>query len=124
MTRADDFETYGREPVQRMFRRFDGGCLHIHGNGRHLLEAVASLDGLRCIYLGDDRGYPPAFDVLAHLKARTGSVPLVVSVGFDPFGEALRRHRLPGGVRYQVHRAPSADAANRAMDQVRAYRAE
>ena len=122
MTSVADFERWGRGPVERIFRAFDGGVLHIHGNGRHLLGAVATLPRLKCIYLGDDRGYPPAFEALPELKARTGEVPLTVAVGYERFCAALDRGELLGGVRYVVADTPSADAANRTMDRLRAYR--
>ncbi|MBN2475721.1 MAG: hypothetical protein JXB62_14000 [Pirellulales bacterium] len=122
MTSVDDFERWGREPVQRMFDRFDGGVLHLHGNGRHLLPAVCTLKGLQAIFLGDDRGYPPAFDVLSDLRDRAGDVPLVVAVDYDGFVTGLRRHGLLGGVLYRVARVPSIDVANQCMEQVRSYR--
>ena len=46
MTSVDYFEQWGREPAERILRHFDGGVIHIHGNGRHLLEAAATLQGL------------------------------------------------------------------------------
>ena len=122
MTSVDYFEAWGREPAERILQRYDGGVLHIHGNGRHLLQAVSSLRGLKAIYLGDDRGFPQAFDVLDQLQARTGNVPLVVAVDWDRFVNALRRRALPGGVLYQVAGAGSTDAVNRLMEEVRAYR--
>lgn len=122
MTSVDYFERWGREPVQRIFDRFDGGVLHLHGNGRHLLEAVSSLRGLRAIFLGDDRGFSPAFEVLDELRSRAGDVPLVVQVEFDGFGRGLDRHNLPGGVFYQVKNVPHVDAANRCTEAVRDYR--
>jgi hypothetical protein len=122
MTSVRYFEDWGREPAERIFARFDGGCLHIHGNGRHLLEAVATLGGLKAIFLGDDRGFPPAFDVLPQLRARTGDVPLVVQVEFDRFADALKRRALSGGVLYKVSDAPDAGTANRLMEEVRRYR--
>ena len=122
MTSVRYFEDWGREPAERIFARFDGGILHIHGNGRHLLEAVSTLRGLKAIFLGDDRGFPAAFDVLPQLRARTGDVPLVVQVEFQRFAEALKRDGLSGGVLYKVSDAPDADAANRLMDEVRRYR--
>jgi hypothetical protein len=121
MTSVEYFERWGREPVERILAHFDGGVLHIHGNGRHLLEAVASIKGLKAIYLGDDRGYPAAFDVLAELQARTGDVPLVVTVPYDKFAAGLARHELPGGVLYKVTDVPDLDTANRLMEDVRAY---
>lgn len=122
MTSVDYFEQWGREPVERIFAHFDGGVLHIHGNGRHLLRAVATLKGLRAIYLGDDVGYPPAFDILDQLQQQTGDLPLVVATSFEKFADRLRRRQLPGGVLYQVTNVPDASTANRLMEQVRAYR--
>ncbi|MCU0874577.1 MAG: hypothetical protein MUE50_19775, partial [Pirellulaceae bacterium] len=122
MTSVDYFEAWGREPVERILGHYDGGVLHIHGNGRHLLQAVSSIRGLKAIYLGDDRGFPQAFEVLGDLQTRTGDVPLVVSVDWDRFVDALRRRTLPGGVLYQVTGADRADAVNRLMEEVRAYR--
>src|SRR5208282_4313341 len=57
MTSVEYFESWGREPAERVLAAFDGGVLHIHGNGRHLLEAVSSLRGLKAILLGDDKDF-------------------------------------------------------------------
>jgi len=122
MTSVEYFERWGRVPAERILAAFDGGVLHIHGNGRHLLEAVASLRGLKAIFLGDDKGFPTAFSVLPTLQRRSGDLPLVVQVGFPDFLAALEAHRLPGGVLYKVLGVPDTDAANRVMDRVRAYR--
>lgn len=123
MTSVQYFERWGREPVQRIFDHFDGGVLHLHANGRRLLEAVSSLRGLRAIFMGDDRGYPKAFDIIGELKRRAGATPLVVQADFEPFVQRLNEHTLPGGVIYKVHGAPDAAAVNRLMEQVRTYRA-
>ena len=123
MTSVAYFEAWGREPAERIFGHFDGGVLHIHGNGRHLLEAVCSLKGLKAIFLGDDRGFPRAFDILDELRARTGDTPLVVEVDFASFAAKLDAHELPGGVFYQVQGVPDVETANRCMGKVRAYRA-
>lgn len=122
MTNVDYFERWGREPVERIFAAFDGGVLHIHGNGRHLLKAVSSLRGLKAVLLGDDKDIPTSFSVLAELKRRTGDLPLVVQAHFPDFVAALDGHRLPGGVLYKVGDVPDRDTANRLMDRVRAYR--
>jgi hypothetical protein len=122
MTSVADFERWGRAPIERMFRHFDGGVLHIHGNGRHLLEAVATLPRLRAVYLGDDRRFPPAFSVLPEIRRRVGDLPLVCAVPFSDFVDALDRRALTGGVKYVVSGAPDADAANRAMERVREHR--
>jgi hypothetical protein len=122
MTSVEYFESWGREPAERVLAAFDGGVLHIHGNGRHLLEAVSSLRGLKAILLGDDKDIPSAFSVLPELQRRTGDLPLVVQVDLPDFLLALEAHRLPGGVLYKVLGVPDSDTANRVMDRVRAYR--
>ena len=122
MTSIDYYEKWGRSNIERMFAQFDGGTLHIHGNGRHLLQAVCSLKGLKAIWLGDDIGFPLAFDVLHELKVITGDMPLIVTVECNNFVGKLHSHQLPGGVFYQVTDTPDADTANRLMDEVRAYR--
>jgi len=122
MTSVDFFEQWGREPVQRMFDRFDGGVLHLHGNGRHLLEAVCTLRGLKAILLGDDRGFLPAIEALPELRSRAGDLPLVVHVDYPIFQDKLHKRKLPGGVFYKVQNAPDPNTANRLMDAVRDYR--
>lgn len=123
MTSVDDFEQWGRAPVERMFAGFDGGIIHIHGNGRHLLRAASTLRGLKMIYLGDDHGYPLAFDVLGDIRRQVGNMPVSCLVKFAPFCRALEQHRLVGGVIYYVEDTPDVDTANRWMDRVRDYRA-
>ena len=122
MTSVAYFESWGRAPLERMLARFDGGELHLHGNGRHLLEAVASVSGMKAIILGEDIGYPPAFSILSALRARAGDVPLGVLVGYPEFCAGLHNHTLSGGVLYHVSGAPSVLEANRTMEQVRDYR--
>jgi len=122
MTSVEYFEQWGRGTLERIFARFDGGGIHIHGNGRRLLAAASAVKGLKGIYLGDDRGAPQAFDILDEVRSRVGDVPLVATVGLAKFESALRAHRLTGGVLYNVAGVPDADAANRLMDRVRAYR--
>jgi hypothetical protein len=122
MTSVGTFERWGRANVERMFARYDGGVLHLHGNGRHLLEAVSTLRGLKLIWLGDDRGFAPAFEALPDLKRRVPGVLMAVSVDYGRFTEALQRRQLPGGVFYHVSGAPDEAAANRCMERVRAYR--
>ena len=122
MTSVAYFEKWGREPVQRILGRFDGGVAHIHGNGRHLLEAVSTVRGLKAIFMGDDKGFPKAFDVLATLRARAGDVPLVVQVDYQAFQKRLAEHTLPGGILYKVQNVPTVADANRLMEKVRQYK--
>lgn len=123
MTSVDYFEKWGREPVEKIFSKFDGGVLHLHGNGRHLLPAISSIKGLKVIHLGDDTGFPLAFDILDELKkVCPEKMPLSVSVKYGKFRKRLDKHRLHGGVLYNVAAVPNADEANRCMDKVRSYR--
>lgn len=122
MTSVDDYEQWGRENVERMFDHYDGGVLHIHSNGRHLLHALSKLEKLKAIYLLDEKGNPPAFDMLPLLKKETGDVPLIVEVTHDKFEYALEKHRLPGGVMYVVESDISCDQANRNMEKIRSYK--
>jgi hypothetical protein len=121
MTSIDYFEKWGRAPVERILAAFDGGVLHIHGNGRHLLEAVSTLRALKAVFLADDLHFPPAFSVLGKLRRRLGDLPVVVKAEFPDFCAALESHQLEGGVLYKVQNVPDAETANRTMDQVRAY---
>ena len=123
MTSVAYFEEWGREPAERILGAFDGGVIHIHGNGRHLLHAASTLKGLKAILLLDDKGFPPALDVLDDLKVRVGDVPVALLVPYDRFIERLNRHELPGGTMYQVQNVPDVATANRCMEAIRAYRA-
>ena len=123
MTSVRYFEEWGREPVERILGHFDGGVLHLHGNGRHLLEAVRTVKGLKTLLMADDKGYPPAIEVLGTLRKRAGDLPLVVWTDYPVFLEKFEKHELPGGVLFKVKGTPDADTANRLMEKVRAYRA-
>ncbi len=122
MTSVAYFERWGREPVERILDAFDGGVIHIHGNGRHLLQAASTIRGLKAILLLDDKGFPMAFDVLRELQAHVGDVPVAVFAEYQEFVDRLERHDLPGGVMYQVKNVPDVDTANRCMEKVRDYR--
>ena len=122
MTSIDYFEKWGREPVERILAVFDGGVVHIHGNGRHLLEATSTVRGLKAVYLADDLHFPSAFSVLGKLRRRLADLPVVVKAEFPEFVAALTSHQLEGGVLYKVLNVPDVETANRTMDQVREYR--
>ncbi len=122
MTSVEDYEIWGKEAVERMFAHFDGGVLHLHSNGRHLLKAAADLKGLKAIYLLDEKDNPLAFDELPVLKKQAGDVPLVVAVEGHVFEDHLKRQSLYGGVFYVVNSDRDVDGVNRVMEQVRRYR--
>jgi hypothetical protein len=122
MTSVGYFERWGREPAECIMGAFDGGIIHIHGNGRHLLAAVATMHGLRGICLLNDKGWSPAIGEAPRLQQLTGGMPLIVDTDFAAFTRAFECHGLAGGALYKVHGVPDADTANRWMDKVRAYR--
>jgi hypothetical protein len=122
MAKPDFFEEWGRPYIQPLLDHFDGGLLHLHSNGRHLLESVRTMPGLLCIYLLDEPWNPRAYDRLEEMKEKAGDVPVVVNCGWNEFCRDLDRRRLPGNVLYQVSDVPSAKEANRVMENVRAYR--
>ncbi len=122
LTSVKYWEQWGRENVERMLGEFDGGVLHIHGNGRHLVEAVSTVRGLKALALLDDTGFPLAFDLLPDIKKRTGDLPLIVQADYSRFVSALEKHELAGGVFYKVLNVPDVSTANRTADRVREYR--
>jgi hypothetical protein len=122
MTSVAYFERWGREPVERILDTFDGGVVHIHGNGRHLIGAVSTVRGLKGVLLANDTGYPPAVTQLAKVRQLAPELPLIVDVQFPDFVEAFHRHELTGSALYSVRNVPDSDTANRWMDKVRDYR--
>ena len=122
MSSVKYYDRWGREPVERILSRYDGGIVHLHGNGRHLIEAVCATKGIRAIKSEDDGDVPPAMDVLPELRRRTGDMPLIIEADFTTFARALKEHTLVGGALYKVSAVPDKDTANRVMDEVRDYR--
>ena len=121
MTSVEYFEEWGRANIERLFAAYDGGVVHLHANGRHLLEAVSTLPGLKAILMLDDVGYERACDCVSSFRTRAGDVPLSVYMPYIDFQKRLKQHDLPGGIMYQVTGTPDADTANRIMDNVREY---
>lgn len=123
LANPDFYYCWGEPHLHKLLNHFGGGLLHLHSNGRHLLEHVRKLKHLICIYLIDEPWSPRAYDLLTDLKKKAGDVPLVIGCGFDEFERDLTAGRLPGNVLYYlVKGAPSVAAANRLMKKVRAYR--
>ncbi len=123
MTSPDYFEEWGKPMLQRALDNFDGGVIHVHGNGRHLLKSLCSVKGIRGICLLDDRGWPKAYETVRQIQQdSTKDTPLSLIIPFDKFEEGLQNHTLAGGVIYMVSNTPSVNAANKLMKTVLAYR--
>ena len=121
MTSVAYFERWGREPAERIMGHFDGGVIHVHGNGRHLLEAASTMRGLKAMLLLDDRGFPKAFDVIGPLKARVGNMPVSLFAPYEAFLDRLAARPARRRVLSGAGTCPNVAAANRAMEQVREY---
>ena len=121
LTPVDYFEEWGRGPVEKIISRYDGGVLHIHSNGRHLLKASSSIRNLKAIYLQDERGAPLAFDVLIELKKETGKIPLAVHTTHNHFMDKFNKHELPGNVLYIIDTDRDMKEINSVMKKVKEY---
>lgn len=121
LTSPATYEEWGREPVERIFARFDGGIVHLHSNGHHLLEAVSTLKGLRLIALADEPFNPPTYGKLDELASRRGDVPIWVTMPYEAFVPALEARTLPRNVLYNVSGVPDVATANEVMEAIKAY---
>ncbi len=121
ITSVDYFLRWGKEPVERIFSYFDGGLIHLHSNGRHLLESVAQLKGIKGIFMADDVWNPPSISLLADFHPLRGSIPLLIPSTYQDFLSALQNHSLVGNTFYIVDNVPSVSVANRLMEKVRDY---
>ena len=119
---VDYFEEWGREPVERIISQYDGAVLHIHSNGRHLMKAISHIRNLKAIYLLDEKGAPPAFDLIDDLKRDTGKIPLAVHTTHDKFMLKLNKHKLSGNVLYIVDTDRDSNEINNIMKKVKQYR--
>ncbi len=123
MTSAEMFEEWGKEPIERFFSGFDGGVIHIHSNGRHLIEKVVAIKGIKCIYIGDEDFNPPhAYEILDELSLRRGAIPASITVSYEIFKDMLNKKELPTNMLYDVREVPDIESANRTMELVRSYR--
>ena len=123
MTSVDDFEKWGREPAERFISQFDGGVLHLHANGWHLLESACTLKGVKAILMVNEKGYPSALEQIKTLRKRAVDMPLSIMVDYNEFIDCLDKHELAGGVFHYISGVPDIDSANRWMEKVREYRA-
>ena len=121
LARPDFYYEWGEPHLQRLLDHFGGGLLHIHSNGRHLIEHVNSLRGLVCIYLLNEDWSIRAYDELDRMKSLAGDVPILIDCRADEFERDMDAGKLPGNVLYKVTNLPSTNEANRLMGKVRKY---
>lgn len=122
LTSADMFEEWGRSPIEKVFAHFDGGIIHIHTNGYHLLSNVADIKGLKCIYMVDEDFGTQAYEKICELDSKRKSIPLSLSIPWDIFTTKLDKRELPPNILYNVSGVPDVEQANRLMQDVRGYR--
>jgi hypothetical protein len=123
LTSVQTFEEWGRDCTQKIFDSFDGGVIHLHSNGHHLIESVCKLKGLKCIYLIDEESATPIHMQLDTLSARRGTVPYSLFIPYRTFASKLEKRELHTNILYNVEGVPDAATANRLMAEVKEYRA-
>lgn len=121
MCRREVYESVGLEQHRTIVGHYGGGRLHLHGNGRHLCRLVSSIEGLTECYMGDDVGYPPAYEIVEQLRDDMYPVPIRLWMPKEVFVSRLQKGSLPGGVAYAVSSAESAVEANDLMLRVFDY---
>ncbi len=119
LTSPQLFEEWGREVVQSLFDHFDGGIIHLHTNGHHLLPAIRGLNGLKCIVFLDEDFAEPCHHKLDELAALCGPVPRVLGIPYEVFAAKLESGDLPPNALYDVTGVPDRATANQLMRQVR-----
>ncbi len=95
MTSVAYFEEWGRPNIERMFGSFDGGVCTSTGTGVTFGSRVHAPRAAG-VWMGDDRGFPRAFDILDELRSR-GATPACVQADSELRGKA-RPWRTHGGV--------------------------
>lgn len=118
---ADVYAEFGLPYQQQLIDHFGGSNMHVHGNGRHLLDHVAKLKGAIVALIADDGSDIAAIDDLEAIKTRLRNITPVVSCERDQFVRKLNEESLVGGIYYRVDGLPSIDEANRLMESVRGY---
>jgi len=116
------FLDWGQAPVERIFDHFDGGLIHLHSNGEHLIPHVCRLRGLKALYLVDDRDAAPWAPRLNAVDRMRGDVPLIINIAYGAFRTGLEQHTLTTNTLYRVWGVPDVRTANELMEQVRRYR--
>lgn len=122
MTSVDMFEEWGKGQIQKIFDCFDGGVIHLHSNGHHLLESAARLKGLKCIYLLDEQFTDPIYTKMDKLVDKRNNIPLVINIPFEVFTEKLLKKELPSNIFYIVTGVSDVKNANLVMKDVKSYR--
>jgi len=122
LTSPDMFNVWGRETIQKMFDNFDGGIVHIHSNGHHLIENVAGLKKLKCIALLDEDFNRPVYEKLEQLDTKRGRIPYHISIPYEVFADRLIRKELPSNIFYNVLGVPDKACANKLMAEVKKYK--
>lgn len=118
------YREMGLEFHRQFLEQAGRGYFHIHGDGWHLVEEVASLPGLNCVQVQDDeqRRKPRVFDRRDEWRRRCRSLPLAMTCTAEELRSGMQSASLPGGTEYLTG-ASSVDEANELMQRVRAYRA-
>lgn len=120
--RPGTLRQFGMSQIARFIRAVGGGNLHIHQNGRHVIEEVVEIPGWREVRFTDGPGWPLSFDMRWELRRRLRDIPMVIRCTEMQFMKGMQERDLPCNTRYVLSVA-SLEEAKRVMDRVHAYRA-
>jgi len=124
MASIDYFEEWGRDTLEKVFARYDGGCLHIHqGNGKHLIHTASTVKGVKIISIVDENfNDDKAYMHLEEYDKLRGEIPLIITIPYDIFMVMMEKGQLPANNFYNVKNVPDAATANKAMEKILEYR--
>jgi hypothetical protein len=122
LCRPGTLRRWGMAQIARFIDYVGGANLHIHQNGRHVIEEVTEIPGWREARFTDGPGWPRTFDMRWELRRRMKDIPIVIRCTEDELLAGMGQRDLPGNARY-VLSTGGLDQARRIMDKVYAYRA-
>jgi len=122
VTSKEMFEDHGIWVMEKVFAHYDGGLVHVHSNAMHLLESLASVEKIKCLYLtDDDTSNYTLYKSLYELDLKRKNVPIVITVPYEAFADMLRKRELPAKVLYNIVGVPNVSEANKMMKAVKSY---
>ncbi len=121
LTSSQMFEEWGLDVVKTLFNHFNGGVIHLHTNGHHLINSISKIRGLKCIVFLDENFAEPCYKKLDELSRLCGRIPMVISIPFEEFVNKLESKELPKNILYDVLKVPDIKTANEIMKKVQSY---
>jgi hypothetical protein len=121
LTDIETFKRWGKKTIEEIFSKYDGGTVHIHGNGHHLIEEVSNIEGIKCIHFIDEEFNTPAYKKLYEISEKRSNVPIIISIPYIDFYIMLNEKTLENNILYDVQNVPNIKIANSLMHEVKQY---